>query len=111
MIMINPKIISKSVGTKMDEEGCLSFPDIYGKVRRHNEVNVEYHNLNGELITKKFSGYKAKIFQHEYDHLDKILFIDRLDKKDLRHDGKNKKLINKLIVEYEKTNDKESMKL
>jgi peptide deformylase len=109
--MTNPKIISKSVGTKIDEEGCLSFPDIYGKVRRYNEINIEYQNLNGALIKKKFNGQKAKIFQHELDHLDKVLFIDRLGKKDLRDNEKNKKLLNKLIIEYEETNDKESMKL
>lgn len=75
MILINPKIISKSESTDVREEGCLSFPMIYGKVVRSLNIDVEYQNISGEKLTKTFEGMSARIFQHEYDHLDKVVFI------------------------------------
>ena len=76
-ILINPKIID---GTDMVEleEGCLSFPKIYEKVKRFNEITAEYTDINGKLRTVKVRGFLAKAFQHEIDHLNGKVFIDLL---------------------------------
>ena len=77
-IFINPKIIKKSRETLIEEEGCLSFPGLFLKIKRAKEVEVEALNENGEKIFLKAEGLPARIFQHEIDHLDGVLFIDRL---------------------------------
>jgi len=75
--LVNPKIIS-SKGSQIGEEGCLSFPSLFIKVKRAQEVEVKGQNLEGELIKIKAQGLLARVFQHEIDHLDGILMIDRI---------------------------------
>ena len=77
-IMVNPKIVEYSEAKEWDEEGCLSFPDMSGDVERSKWIKVEAQNLKGKKIKKKFTGWEARIFQHEYDHLDGTVYIDRL---------------------------------
>ena len=77
-VLINPKIIKKSKEIEIIEEGCLSFPGLFLKIKRAKEVEFEALNENGEKICLKAEGLPARIFQHEIDHLDGILFIDRL---------------------------------
>ena len=77
--LINPKIIKKSKETGIGEEGCLSFPGVFLKIKRFKEVEVEGLALNGEKITINATGILARVFQHEIDHLDGILFIDRIN--------------------------------
>jgi len=77
-IFINPKIIKKSKKILIDEEGCLSFPGLFLKIKRAKEVEIEALNENGEKIKVQAEGLPARIFQHEIDHLDGILFIDRI---------------------------------
>jgi len=77
--LINPKILKKSSKKETGEEGCLSFPGIFLKIKRAKEVEVEGLNRNGEEIKIKASGLLARVFQHEIDHLDGILFFDRLN--------------------------------
>lgn len=78
-VLVNPIIIDKSVETDLEEEGCLSFPQINGKVFRSTWIQVQYQDhITGQVSEKKFSGLPARIFQHEFDHLDKVLFIDRM---------------------------------
>jgi len=74
---INPKL--EVLGSAQDtrDEGCLSFPDTIVKVRRYKRVRITYYNREGELITKKYSGWNARVIQHEYDHLLGILFVDK----------------------------------
>lgn len=74
---INPKIIFMSKDRKGMEEGCLSVRPLYGKVKRASRVTVEAHNDRGEKFTMEGTGLLAQIFQHEIDHLDGILFIDK----------------------------------
>jgi peptide deformylase len=62
-------------------EGCLSFPEIYGDITRPEMVDVKALNLEGEPIEFRCGGLLARVIQHEYDHLQGILFIDRMDKK------------------------------
>jgi peptide deformylase len=78
VIMVNPKIVEYSESVDVEREGCLSFPGMNGEVQRSKWIKVEALNLKGKKIKKKFNGWEARIFQHEYDHLDGILYPDRL---------------------------------
>jgi len=77
MVMINP-VIEESSGETETEEGCISIPDIYAKVVRPSNITVSYTDLQNERHRINLSGYAAVIVQHEYDHLEGILFIDHL---------------------------------
>jgi peptide deformylase len=97
MILANPGIISKSEETDSKEEGCLSFPQINGDVIRSKWIEVEYTTVSGDKVQKRFEGLAARIFQHEYDHLDKVLFIDRFGEKDK---AMNSKRLEKYVKKY-----------
>lgn len=75
---INPEIVSVSWRKADSEEGCLSVPGVWGIVRRRAKVRVKALNRRGEKIKIKAKGLEAFIFQHELDHLDGILFIDKV---------------------------------
>ncbi len=83
---INPEITSRSVRIVDSMEGCLSVPGVSGIVKRHSSVKVKAKNRLGEDVEVKANGLTAIIFQHEIDHLDGILFIDKATKltKDVR---------------------------
>lgn len=73
MVLVNPVIVAKSNKTIVNEEGCLSFPKIYGDVTRARWIAVDYQTLEGKQVKNYyFEGTNAIIFQHEYDHLDKV---------------------------------------
>ena len=74
---INPKITKFSAKTEEMEEGCLSIRGVYGLVKRPKNVSLEALNEKGEKIVRGAGGLLARIFQHEIDHLDGILFIDK----------------------------------
>ena len=78
-VMVNPEILEKSDNTILGEEGCLSVPDERGIVARAEMVKVRYFTLEGEQIETVFHGFPARIVQHEIDHLDGVLFVERLD--------------------------------
>ncbi|PZO43456.1 MAG: peptide deformylase [Pseudanabaena frigida] len=77
--LINPKIISHSVETEKGWEGCLSVPMIRGLVPRYREIEVEYIDRQGEQQKAKLTDFVARIFQHEYDHLEGKVFLDRVE--------------------------------
>jgi len=74
---INPEIID-ALGLDTYEEGCLSIPGIRAEVDRPFKISVKYQTVDGKLIEEELEGLLARVFQHEYDHLDGILFIDRI---------------------------------
>ena len=76
-VLINPKIKSRKK-LEYGEEGCLSFPGIYAEVERHRDIVVEYQDANGEQHDEKLDGFLARIVLHEMDHLNGVLFVDRL---------------------------------
>ena len=76
-VMINP-VITKPRGNEEAEEGCLSLPNVHGNVIRAKTIHVNAFDLAGHEINQEFSGFEARIIQHETDHLDGTLFIDRL---------------------------------
>ena len=77
-VFINPKITKLEGEVKEDFEGCLSVPDIYGKVPRHTKVRVKAVNLSGKEFRVTAEGFLARIFQHEIDHTNGLVFIDHI---------------------------------
>ncbi len=77
--MINPRILAHSPETEKGWEGCLSVPGIRGLVPRYTTIQVEYTGRNGKLYQQTFTDFVARIFQHELDHLDGIVFLDRVE--------------------------------
>lgn len=76
-VVINPEIVTKSADMVDGVEGCLSIPGYAGTVKRHQAITVKALNRQGRPIKIKAQGWLARIFQHEIDHLDGVLFIDR----------------------------------
>src|SRR5438309_1449682 len=77
-VAINPVIVETSKQIVDDREGCLSFPELYAKVRRSKKVRVQAYNLKGELYEMTCEDLPARVWQHEIDHLDGTLFIDKM---------------------------------
>jgi len=78
-ILINPKILKFSTQYEDDWEGCLSIPDKKGRVKRSRNIRYQAQNLNQKWITNTVSGFHARIIQHEVDHLNGILYTQRLN--------------------------------
>lgn len=74
---INPKIVKKSWARVLGREGCLSLPGIFGQVKRHKNITVNYYDIDGKKIKLTAQGMMARVLQHEIDHLDGILFTDK----------------------------------
>jgi peptide deformylase len=95
MVLINPEIIS-SDGMETNEEGCLSIPGVSAPVERATHILVRAYDLQGKEIRQEYEGYKARVIQHEIDHLRGILILDRVSslkkqlmKKEIRRLKKN----------------------
>lgn len=78
-VFINPYIIEEWGDPWAFEEGCLSLPNIREEVTRPSQVSIEYYNENWELKEEVYDGIRARVIQHEYDHLDGKLFVDRIN--------------------------------
>lgn len=78
-VCINPEIVEGS-GEYMEQEGCLSFPDLWLHVKRYESIKAKYYNVLGQEIIKDFPGLFGRIYQHERDHLDGICFDTRTAK-------------------------------
>ncbi len=76
-VVANPEIILASEEKEMGMEACLSIPGVAGEVERHTQLTVRGQNRRGQVIRLKLGGWTARIFQHEIDHLDGVLFTDR----------------------------------
>lgn len=91
LVAINPKIVKVSKKTHLVGEGCLSIPDLYGEVKRHTNVTMRALDEHGKKYERGAGNLLAQIIQHETDHLDGILFVDRAEhvwtKKEMK--GKN----------------------
>ncbi len=76
--VINPMILQYGSALAEMEEGCLSIPGVHKKVRRPRRISVKYIDETGRIVEEGLKDYAARVFQHEYDHLDGIMFVDRL---------------------------------
>ena len=94
MVLINPKITGHTEDVQVGPEGCLSFPDIFANVERWYEVDAEYTDRDGKVQQIHAKGLLARAIQHELDHLDGILLVDRMSHvKKVALSGKLKRLV------------------
>ena len=77
--MIDPEILWSSDEKEKGWEGCLSIPGLRGLVPRHTRIGVRYLTRSGEVREVEFAGFPARVFQHEFDHVSGVLFIDRVE--------------------------------
>jgi peptide deformylase len=80
-VVVNPEIL-RAEGEEEMEEGCLSFPGVYGTVRRATNLHVRYRDLDWAPKELELTGFVARIFQHEFDHLNGVVFVDRMSQAD-----------------------------
>jgi|LSQX01.3.fsa_nt_gb peptide deformylase len=97
---VNPEIIQMSHESIAHEEGCLSIPGMYYDITRPAKVTVQAQDVNGKSFVLEASGLLARVIQHEYDHLEGVLFIDRMDEESRKA----------LIASYERRNNKKKKK-
>lgn len=83
-VFINPKVEDPSEDTWVEEEGCLSIPKVYAFVRRPVAITISYLDERGVSHTERLSNWPAKVVMHENDHLNGVLFVDRLDGREKR---------------------------
>lgn len=77
--MINPELLRVSDETEKEWEGCLSIPGLRGLVPRHRRIGVRYRTRRGELREAEYEGFLARVFQHEFDHLQGVVYLDRVE--------------------------------
>lgn len=100
--VINP-VITPLTEKLMDyEEGCLSVPGIYKKVQRPEKIKIEYLNEKGESVTEEVEGFLAIIMQHEYDHLNAVLFVDKVSPMAKRMISKKLQMLKKETLKEKK---------
>ncbi len=78
----NPKIIETSKEEILIDEGCLTYPGVWLKVKRPIAIKVEFEDEKGEKHEREFQGLPSRIFQHEYDHLDGAVYVDRMEEEE-----------------------------
>lgn len=79
-VCFNPKIINYSDQEVVLEEGCLTYPNLLVKVKRSQHIRVRFQTPNGDTLTKQFTGMTARIFQHEYDHINGEIFYNKANR-------------------------------
>jgi peptide deformylase len=101
-VFINPQIVATSTETVVYEEGCLSIPKMYEDVVRPERITIQARNEKGRRFNLEADGFLARVIQHEYDHLEGVLFIDRIDA------DKKAKIEQKFLKKAEKEKKEES---
>lgn len=96
----NPKIVDVSEEQLALDEGCLSYPHLYIKIRRPARIRARFNDITGEVITQRFEGLSARVFQHELDHLNGIDFTQRAHKMHLQRALRQRKI----LLRKQKTN-------
>ncbi|MGB9638290.1 MAG: peptide deformylase [bacterium] len=76
-VFVNPEIIEYSKEVNEDWEGCLSVPYVAALIKRNNKIKIKYFDLEGKEVIRDYEGFKARVIQHEYDHLNGILILDK----------------------------------
>jgi peptide deformylase len=102
LALVNPTIVDRSGPTTRMEEGCLSFPGIYAEVERPDRCRVRALTPAGESVEREFEGFLSRVIQHEYDHLEGVLLVDRMSPADK---VKNKAALTDLVEEYKERRD------
>lgn len=107
LALINPEILAREGEPTVYEEGCLSFPGIYAEVTRPARCRVRYQDPDGNTHETEFDGFVARIVQHEYDHLEGVLLVDRMSAAD-KH--QNRLALEELKARYAKQQAKAAAK-
>lgn len=101
-VFVNPRVVAKDGGTAWGEEGCLSFPGIFGEVLRAKRVTIEAEDEQGSSFTEVAEGFWARVLQHEVDHLEGIPFVSKMRQID-KHS--NKARIDELVMRHAERGD------
>jgi len=97
LALVNVRIVERSGPESLYEEGCLSFPGVYAEVKRPEKCRIEAFDPEGNPIDREFDGFTSRIIQHEYDHLEGVLLVDRMSPADKQ---RNKAALQDLIEQY-----------
>lgn len=97
LTLVNPKIVARGGDPTRYEEGCLSFPGIYAEVDRPDRCTVEAFDVEGNPIREEYSGFLSRVIQHEYDHLEGVLLVDRMSPADK---ARNRAALDELVDQY-----------
>ncbi|MCY2960049.1 MAG: peptide deformylase [Planctomycetota bacterium] len=96
LALINPTLVERTGEETWYEEGCLSFPSIYAEVKRPDRCTVRYQDVAGTQHEREFEGFTSRIIQHEYDHLEGVLLVDRMSPADRqRHKSALQELVDR----------------
>ena len=99
LVLVNPRILERSGPAALFEEGCLSFPGIYAEVERPENCRVQAFRVDGTPFEEAFGGFTSRIIQHEYDHLEGVLLVDRMSPADRL---RNKAALEELVEKYKR---------
>jgi peptide deformylase len=99
LVLVNPRIVERTGAATRFEEGCLSFPGIYAEVERPENCRVQAFRTDGTPFEEDYSGFRSRIIQHEYDHLEGVLLIDRMSPADRL---RNKADLEELVEKYKR---------
>ncbi len=99
LVLINPELLERSGQPTKYEEGCLSFPEIFAEVERPNLCKVRAQDIEGNVFEAEYEGFQSRIVQHEFDHLEGVLLVDRMSPADKL---KNKIALENLIEHYKR---------
>ena len=105
LVLVNPSITARSGPDTTFDEGCLSFPGIYAEIRRPDRCTVTAWDTDGNKIEREFDGFVSRIIQHEYDHLEGVLLVDRMSPADKL---KNRTALDELVGDYLKKQKKQA---
>ena len=97
-VLVNPEILERAGDETMYEEGCLSFPGVYAEIRRSDRCKVRFFSIDGVEQEEEFSGFPSRVVQHEFDHLEGVLLVDRMSPADK---VRNKHVLQDLVARYQ----------
>lgn len=101
-VCFNPRIITVSEETNVLDEGCLSFPNLFVEVRRPARIKVRYQDVTGETFTEHFMGMTARVFLHEFDHMQGTLFTSRAHRVHLERAKREQTKLNRQLKKLSK---------
>src|SRR5215510_3350863 len=99
LVLVNPRILERFGAPTRFEEGCLSFPGIYAEVERPESCRVQAYRADGTPFEQDYGGFTSRIIQHEHDHLEGVLLVDRMSPADRL---RNKAALEELIAKYKR---------
>lgn len=105
LVLVNPEIVDRFGQLTLFEEGCLSFPGIYAEIKRPERCKVRAFGVDGKPIEAEYDGFVARIVQHEYDHLEGVLLVDRMSPADKLA---NKARLEELVFDFKRKQEQAS---